>query len=142
MKKRNKHRQDHRKQYTSSETYRIEYRAKLCGIKTIRQEESYTSKADALALDYIPIYKKLETNKHKFSGKRKLRGLYESPVGKLINADVNGALNRKYSQNLSVTCDSLIQEIIGRGLVFQPVRMFVHPYKSSHKGSPGNCVSS
>jgi len=40
-------------------------------------------------------------------------------VGKLINVDVNGALNilRK-----SVACDSLIKEIAGRGPVFQLVR--------------------
>jgi len=117
----------------------IEYRAKLYGIKTVRQEESYTSKADALALDYIPSYKKDEEDKsnYKFSGKRILRGLYQSSIGKLINADINGALNimRKYFQNLSVACDSLIREITGRGLVFQPVRVYIHPYKSSYKGS-------
>ena len=31
--------------------------------------------------------------KHKFSGKRIKRGLYKTKDGKLINADVNGALN-------------------------------------------------
>ena len=123
----------------------IEYKAKLYGIKTVRQEESYTSKADALALDHIPIYKEPEIDeegkpikpKYKFSGKRFCRGLYKSKIGKLINADVNGALNimRKYLQNLSVACDSLIQEIMRRGFVFQPLRVFVHPYKSSHKRS-------
>lgn len=118
----------------------IEYRAKLYGIRTVRQEESYTSKADALAFDYIPSYKKDEEDKsnYKFSGKRILRGLYQSSIGKLINADVNGALNimKKYFQNLSVACDSLIQEITGSRFVFQPVRVRIHPYKSSHKGSP------
>jgi len=60
----------------------------------------------------------------------------------LINADVNGALNimRKYfqslSKDLSVACDFLIREITGSGLVFQPVRVYVHPYKPSRKGSP------
>jgi len=110
----------------------IKYKAVQHKIEIIETEESYTSKADALALDNIPVYNKDTPVKHKFSGKRFCRGLYKSSIGKLINADVNGALNilRK-----SVACDSLIEEITGRGLVFQPSRVFVHPYKPSHKRS-------
>jgi len=104
----------------------IKYRATQHNIEVIETEESYTSKCDVLALK--------EIQKHQsYKGKRVKRGLFQSSVGKLINADVNGALNilRK-----SVACDSLIQEIASRGLVFQPVRVYLHPYKSSCKRSP------
>jgi len=103
----------------------IKYKATQHKIEVIEVEESYTSKCDALALEPI--------QKHKdYLGKRVKRGLFQSSVGKLINADVNGALNilRK-----SVACDSLIKEIASRGLVFQPVRVYMHPCKPSHKGS-------
>ena len=54
-------------------------------------EESYTSKCDALSLE--PIRKQ-----EKYLGKRIRRGLFSSKIGKLINADLNGAINimRKY----------------------------------------------
>lgn len=103
----------------------IKYKASQHKIEVVEVEESYTSKCDALALE--PIGKHEE-----YLGKRLIRGLFQSSIGKLINADVNGALNilRK-----SVACDSLVKEITGRGLVFQPVRVYVHPYKPSHKRS-------
>ena len=103
----------------------IKYKASQHKIEVIEVEESYTSKCDALALE--PIQKH-----EKYLGKRVKRGLFQSSIRKLINADVNGALNilRK-----SVACDSLIQEIASRGLVFQPVRVHIHPYKPSHKES-------
>lgn len=56
-----------------------------------------------------------------YLGKRNKRGLYQSSTGKLINADVNGALNimRKV---VGDSCGS-IQRIIDRGLLFNPVRI-------------------
>ena len=103
----------------------IKYRAEQHKIEVVEVEESYTSKCDALALE--PIQKH-----EQYLGKRVKRGLFQSGIGKLINADVNGALNilRK-----SVACDSLIQEIASRGLVFQPVRVHIHSYKPSRMGS-------
>ena len=65
------------------EDNRIEYK---------EQEESYTSKASYLDNDDIPIYKE-EINEIKFSGRRIKRGIYKSKQGKIINADLNGALN-------------------------------------------------
>jgi len=62
------------------------------GIEYKEQEESYTSKASYLDNDDIPIYKE-ETEEIKFSGKRIKRGIYKSKQGKIINADLNGALN-------------------------------------------------
>ena len=81
------------------------------GIKLIETEESYTSKCDALAMETIE-------RQEVYQGKRIRRGLYQSSVGRLINADVNGALNimRK------VFNDSA-ERIIDRGLLFNPLKL-------------------
>lgn len=64
----------------------ITYKAELEGIKVIQREESYTSKCSFI--DNEPICKH-ET----YQGKRIKRGLFKSASGRLINADINGALN-------------------------------------------------
>jgi len=69
------------------------YLCKLYGIEFKLQEESYTSKASFFDRDEIPIYDKENPQEYIFSGKRIKRGLYQTSVGKLINADCNGALN-------------------------------------------------
>lgn len=92
----------------------LEYKCELSGIEIVTHEESYTSKCDSLAFEAI--------GKHdNYLGKRKKRGLFQSSVGKLINADVNGALNimRKV---VGDSCES-IHKIIDRGLLFNPVRI-------------------
>ena len=63
------------------------------GIKVYEQEESYTSKADFLCRDEIPVYKKEGSSHPAFSGRREKRGLYASGCGKKVNADVNAAFN-------------------------------------------------
>ena len=70
----------------------LRYKLEDNGIEYKEQEESYTSKASYLDNDNIPIYKE-ETKEIKFSGKRIKRGIYKSKQGKIINADLNGALN-------------------------------------------------
>ena len=82
------------------------------GIEVITHEESYTSKIDHLAFEPL---KKQES----YLGKRMKRGLFQSSVGKLINADINGAIGiaRK------VVGDSFIGKIIDSGFVFNPVRI-------------------
>ena len=91
---------------------KITYKGKLIGIDVQTNEESYTSKIDHLALEPL---KKQEV----YLGKRKKRGLFQSSVGKLLNADINGAIGigRK------VFGDSYVNEIIGSGLAFNPVRV-------------------
>lgn len=92
----------------------LEYKCELAGIEIVIHEESYTSKCDSLAFEKI--------GKHdSYLGRRKKRGLFQSSVGKLINADVNGALNimRKV---VGDSCES-IRRIIDRGLLFNPVRI-------------------
>ena len=70
----------------------LEYKARLVGIDVIVQEESYTSRANFLGLDSIPVYGKTEKDPV-FTGKRIKRGLYKTSVGQLINSDVNAAYN-------------------------------------------------
>jgi putative transposase len=64
----------------------IKYKCKLIGIKVIETEESYTSKCSFL--DNEPVKKQSV-----YLGKRVKRGIFKSSIGKLINADLNGALN-------------------------------------------------
>ena len=62
----------------------------VAGIDVIWQEESYTSKADCTAGDFIPVYGKVKGHPV-FSGRRVERGLYLCKDGYCINADCNGA---------------------------------------------------
>ena len=90
----------------------LKYKCEISGIRFICNEESYTSKCDSLA--YEPV------GKHQtYLGKRMKRGLFRSSVGKMINADVNGAVNilRK------VVGDSeIVSRIIDSGLLLSPIR--------------------
>ena len=70
----------------------LEYKARLVGITVILQEESYTSRANFLGLDPIPVYGKTDKDPV-FTGKRIKRGLYKTSVCQLINSDVNAAYN-------------------------------------------------
>lgn len=64
----------------------VTYKAQLNGIDVIQREESYTSKCSFLDNE--------EICKHEhYVGKRIKRGLFKSHDGRLINADLNGALN-------------------------------------------------
>ena len=97
----------------------LAYKCKRLGINFVLQEEAYTSKCDALAFESI--------EKHEsYKGSRIKRGLFKSSVGKLINADINGALNilRKFLNSSKGTSEfSVLEKIIGSGLVFRPVRI-------------------
>ncbi len=63
------------------------------GIRFLKQEESYTSKASFLDKDPVPVWSKDDKTAYRFSGKRITRGLYQSKAGTCIHADMNGALN-------------------------------------------------
>ena len=91
---------------------KISYKGKLIGINVQTTEESYTSKVDHLAFESLEGH-------DVYSGKRKKRGLFQSSVNKLLNADVNGAIGigRK------VFGDSYVREIIDSGFAFNPVRV-------------------
>ena len=64
----------------------LKYKCELHGISLAVTEESYTSKCSFLDDENICRHKE-------YAGKRIKRGLFKSSSGKLINADVNGALN-------------------------------------------------
>ena len=70
----------------------IEYQAERHGVRTIRQEESYTSAASFPDRDYIPTYG-VDDDKAVFSGKRVHRGLYRTKDKCVLNADINGSAN-------------------------------------------------
>ena len=90
----------------------LKYKLEEYGIRLILTEESYTSKADFLAQDKIPVYGENE-EAVKFSGKRIKRGLYQHGNGAISNADINGAGNimRKVFPNVTEW---------GRGVVDTP----------------------
>ena len=71
----------------------LRYKLEENGIECKEQEESYTSKSSYLDNDNIPVYKENDGTNYIFSGKRITRNLYQSKQGKIINADLNGALN-------------------------------------------------
>ena len=95
----------------------IKYLAEEYGINVIVREESYTSKASALDFDNMPPFYQ-EGAKCQFSGERIKRGLYRSKSGKVINADLNGALNIGRKE----LGDEWLRILLAnRGLVEQPV---------------------
>ena len=71
----------------------ITYKAQTAGIAVIEQEESYTSKADCTAGDYMPVFGAPGSRQVRYSGWRARRGLYHCSNGLKINADCNGAAN-------------------------------------------------
>ena len=63
----------------------LKYKAEEKGILFESVEESYTSKIDHLSLESLCKQKT-------YSGQRIKRGLFKSGIGKVINADINGAI--------------------------------------------------
>jgi IS605 OrfB family transposase len=101
--------------------------AQLCeahGIEFIEQEESYTSKASTLDLDFIPVFG-AKPEGWEPSGKRLKRGLYRSADGTTINADCNGAWNIARKAKVTGTyCEP------ARGVLTSPRRLRIwdlHP---------------
>lgn len=99
---------------------KLEYLCKLNNIVFVKQEESYTSKASFWDKDDIPVYNADNPKDYIFSGKRIHRGMYRTKEGKLLNADVNGALN--ILRKSSVVS---LETLYGRGDVDTPIRIRV-----------------
>jgi putative transposase len=97
----------------------ITYKARDFGIEVVCQEESYTSKCDALACEEIE-------KRESYLGKRVKRGLFVSSTGRAVNSDCNGCLNI-LRKRLRGKCNdkSLVRGIVDKGLVFRP-RMLGH----------------
>lgn len=110
---RNNNRKFYRIPYTKL-LKKLKDKMELLGIEVILNEESYTSKCDALAKELV--------QKHAaYLGKREIRGLFSSSTRKLINADLNGAINimRKYMKNKE---KREIQNITGKS-IFNPIKV-------------------
>ena len=96
---------------------KLRYKCEAVGIHEVTTEERHTSKCDALALEPIEHH-------DQYLGRRVKRGLFRSSTGKLINADVNGAINimRKVIGDAA-----LVRQIINSGHLFCPVG-YKHPF--------------
>jgi transposase len=68
--------------------------------------------------DFIPVYDPELTQKYEFSGRRVHRGIYKTSTDKLLNADLNGALNILRKSNV-VSLDTLYSS----GVVLTPTRV-------------------
>jgi len=91
----------------------LKYKCELVGIILICKNESYTSKCDGLALEPVKKHKK-------YLGKRIHRGLFQSSVGKLINADIGGALN---TLRKVIGDGPFIKGLIDSVVLFNPVKI-------------------
>ena len=92
---------------------KIKYKSERVGITVIETEESYTSKVDHLAFEEMKHHEK-------YMGRRKKRGLFQSSIGRLLNADVNGAIgiSRKVFGDLVAT------QVINSGIAaYIPVKV-------------------
>lgn len=89
----------------------ISYKGTNKGIDVLTTEESYTSKCDHLAN---------ETMKHheEYLGKRIKRGLFRSSTGKILNADINGAIG--ILRKMNAISDIDLVKLRNRGDVVSP----------------------
>jgi len=98
----------------------VEYKAEEYNIDVILQEESYTSKCDALMNE--------EVKKHEeYLGRRVSRGLFKSSNGSVLNADLNGAMNILRKCRL----ESHENEIESSGAVIVPTKIRLSDLKES-----------
>jgi len=89
----------------------IQYKCEEVGIKVIVTEESYTSKTDHYSDEAM-------CHHENYMGKRIKRGLFRSASGKLINADLNGAIGI-----LRKVVGERLWQIADRGGVATPSRI-------------------
>ena len=98
--------------------HKIQYKSEEVGINCVTTEESYTSKIDHLANEEM---KKQEV----YSGKRVKRGLFRSSCGKVLNADINGAIG--ILRKVKAFSDVELLNLRDRGDVVSPL---ILKYKS------------
>ena len=92
----------------------LKYKGQVEGINVVITEESYTSKVDHLAFEPM---KRQET----YLGKRLKRGLFQSSTGKILNADINGAIGILRKTNAILDEELLLLQ--DRGDVVSPKRL-------------------
>ena len=91
--------------------FKLQYKCEENGINCIISEESYTSKIDHLANEDL---KKQDS----YLGKRVKRGLFKSSCGKILNADINGAIGILRKKNVFSDVDLI--NLRDRGDVVSP----------------------
>lgn len=96
---------------------KLQYKCHQVGIQLVLTEERHTSKCDALALEPI-------CHHDEYLGRRVKRGLFRSSTGRVINADVNGAIN--IMRKVIGDC-AFVKDIISSGHLFCPVG-YKHPF--------------
>ena len=89
----------------------LKYKGLEKGIIVEVTEESYTSKIDHLSLE--PLCKQ-----ENYSGQRIKRGLFKSRIGKILNADINGAIGILRKANTII--DEQLLFLHDRGDVVSP----------------------
>jgi putative transposase len=92
----------------------LEYKGKMEGINVMVTEESYTSKTDHFVNEPM---KHLDERK----GKRIRRGLFKSSIGKVLNADINGATG--IMRKVYVISDAQLMSLRDRGDVVSPLHL-------------------
>lgn len=92
----------------------LEYKGKMEGITVVVTEESYTSKTDHFVNEPM---KHLDERK----GKRIRRGLFKSSIGKVLNADINGAIG--IMRKVYAISDAQIMGLRDRGDVVSPLHL-------------------
>ena len=90
----------------------LTYKAEEVGILVDCAEEAYTSKCDHFAGEPMG-------HQEHYAGKRVKRGLFQSSTGRVINADVNGAIGI----GKHVMGDAFVQTLLHSGVVLTPVRI-------------------
>ena len=98
--------------------HKIQYKAEEVGINCLLTEESHTSKIDHLVNEEM---KKQDS----YLGKRVKRGLFKSSCGKILNADINGAIG--ILRKLKAFSDVELINLRDRGDVVSPL---ILKYKS------------
>lgn len=94
----------------------LEYKGKMEGINVMLTEESYTSKTDHFVNEPM---KHLDKRK----GKRIRRGLFKSSIGKVLNADINGAIG--IMRKVYAISDAQMMGLRDRGDVVSPLHLIL-----------------
>ena len=94
----------------------LQYKGKLSGISVIVIEESYTSKTDHFVKEPMCHLEKRQ-------GKRIKRGLFKSSTGKILNADINGAIGMM--RKVKAISDVQLMNLRDRGDVVSPLHLTI-----------------
>lgn len=98
--------------------WKLQYKAEEAGIVVYVTEESYTSKTDHAACEEM-------RKQDNYLGKRVKRGLFMSSTGKILNADINGAIGILRKKN--VFSDADLVSLRDRGDVVSPMVLRYKP---------------